>query len=146
MKLPVQPPAWLPLLALLLLAACHHDSPPAIIDPSRRHAVYDMAWRRGQNDRLTPLPNNWQRYQSKLAPFADVPGRELIFSTGYDDGFNQSPEDQRNDAEMAYDAGYRTGQEDVWQHKPATPPAEPDHAKGYGDGFNHRPHAYGRPY
>ena len=135
-------------LAGLAVLACacdrrHQETP---VNPGHRHQIYDMAWRRGQNDRLTPLPNNWQRYEAKLEPFADVPDRGHIFSTGYDDGFNQHPEEQRDDAEMDYDSGYRSGEEDAWQRKPSVLPTEPNHAKGYGDGFNHRPHAYGRPY
>ncbi|MDB6137194.1 MAG: hypothetical protein JWO94_266 [Verrucomicrobiaceae bacterium] len=133
-----------------LLNACHRDAVIVTINPERRHQIYDMAWRLGQHDRLTPLPNHWQRYQQKLGPFADVPERETIFSTGYDDGFAQHPEEERDVAEMAYDMGYRSGQTDAWQHKTATPKANAfDHeayVKGYGDGFNGRSHAFGRPY
>lgn len=138
------------LIAMLMMLTSCHRSTPASINPVRRHQIYDIAWRRGLADQLTPLPNNWKRYQAKLEPYGDVPNRETIFSAGYDDGFHQHPEQERDIPEMAYDGGYRNGQEDAWQHKPANDKTNTfDHeayTRGYGDGFNGRSHAFGRPY
>ena len=130
------------------LSGCHRDVPS--INPERRHQIYDIAWRRGFSDQLTPLPNDWKRYQAKLDPYVDVPERETIFSAGYDDGYHQHPEQERDFWEMSYNGGYRNGQMDAWQHKTASTRTETfDHeayAKGYGDGFNGRSHQYKRPY
>lgn len=139
-----------------VLTACHRINPPAP-DPEPRWQIYDLAWRRGQSDRLTPRSHDWKRYSDKLAPFANVPDREAIFSSGYEDGFNQSPEDQRNEDEVAYDEGYRNGRLAAWHGKLAgsnpSPPGKENDAhdvevrrKGFADGFNGRPHQYGRPY
>lgn len=143
-------------MACSILAACHRAVPPAP-DPEPRWQIYDMAWRRGQSDRLTPRPKDWQRYRDKLASFAAVPDCEAIFSTGYDDGFNQSPEDQRDVDEMAYDEGYRRGRLAAWHADFAGPNPSPTgketdahdreaRRKGFADGINGRPHRYGRPY
>ena len=146
---PFQTPALIISLIIgMTLAACHRYAPAP--NPEPRWQIYDMAWRRGQSDRLTPLPNDWKRYQAKLAPFADVPEREAIFSTGYDDGFSQHPEEQRGVDEMAYDEGYRNGKLDAWSHKPARSTTDASdrevRQKGYADGYNGRPHQYHRPY
>lgn len=136
------------LIALIALSACHNDKPA--INPERRWQIYDIAWSRGFSDRLTPVPPDWTRYRQKLLPFQDVPEREALFTTGYDDGFHQHPEEERGVSEMAYDSGYRAGKLDAWDHKPTSSQSDAfDHeayAKGYGDGFNGRSHAFGRPY
>ena len=148
-KVPFQMSCLITIVVCSILIGCHQDK-PAAINPERRHQIYDIAWRRGFSDQLTPLSNDWKRYQAKLEPYADVPEREAIFSTGYDDGFHQHPEQERDFWEMSYDGGYRNGQMDVWQHKAASTKTETfDHeayAKGYGDGFNGRSHQYQRPY
>ena len=139
------------LITLLLSwnqVACHKAE--QTINPERKHQIYDIAWRRGLADQLIPLSANWRRYEAKLAPYEEVPDREHIFATGYDDGFHQHPEQERDWPEMSYDGGYRNGEMDVWQHKAANVKTDTfdieDYAKGYGDGFNGRLHKYQRPY
>ena len=135
---------------LVVVTGCHRIDTPAPLNPERRWHIYDVAWRRGFSDELTPLSNDWERYRGKLDPFADVPEREAIFRSGYDDGFHQHPEQERDFPEMSYDGGYRNGQMDAWLGKApntVTSTFDPEaYARGYGDGFNRRPHAFGRPY
>ena len=132
-----------------MLGACRDEKPPPI-NPEQRWQLYDVAWNRGFSDRLTPLPQDWTRHRQKLIPFQQVTERETIFSTGYEDGFHQHPEEERDVNEMAYDAGYRSGRLDAWSHKPARAATstlnQEAYAKGYSDGFHGRSHAFHRPY
>lgn len=124
-------------LAISMLPACKRNTP----DPQRAFTLYDIAWRCGQRDRLTPLSRDWHRYDAKLADFAEVPQRDAIFESGYADGFEQHPDEPVSDTIGDYDRDFRRGRSDAWQGKPpatSTP--------GYLDGFHARKHIHGRPY
>ena len=126
------------LTALLAIPACKPAPKP---NPERGFTLYDIAWRCGQRDRLTPRDRDWHRYDLKLASFADVPERELIFQGGYADGFEQHPDEPVSDPIHTYDRDFRRGRLDAWQGTPAIEATE-----GYRDGFYGRKHKHGRPY
>jgi len=126
------------LAALLILPACKRKARPT---PERAFTLYDIAWRCGQRDRLLPLPRDWHRYAAKLAPFAELPNREHLFAVGYQDGFDQHPDEPVSDPILDYDRAFRRGRADAWNHKPAA-----DSTQGYRDGYDGTPHAHGRPY
>ncbi len=147
---PSLPPNLFFLLAGMIAVAmlpvgCHRPEPP-VPNPESQWRLYDIAWNCGFRDRLTPLPPHWERYRQKLAPFKELAENEAIFETGYDDGFAQHPEEQRDADEMAYDEGYRSGRLDAWRHHPAGASGRDERARGYDDGFNGRRHKFHRPY
>ncbi len=130
---------WRPILFGLLaffIPACKPT-----INPERAFTLYDIAWRCGQRDRLTPNPRDWHRYEDKLRNFTEVPNRAAVFEAGYDDGFDQHPDEPVSDTLLDYDRAFRRGRLDAWQHQPAQ-----DSTAGYRDGFGGRPHAFHRPY
>ena len=123
---------------LLLLPACKPAPTP---DPERGFTLYDIAWRCGQRDRLTPLSRDWHRYEAKLATFTEVPDREAIFQSGYADGFEQHPDEPVSDTILEYDRDFRRGRVDAWKGVPSTKTSS-----GYRDGHDGRPHQHGRVY
>ena len=123
---------------LLVLPCC---KPKVTANPERTFTLYDVAWRNGQRDRLLPLPRDWHRYKEKLAPYASVTSRETIFAAGYNDGFDQHPDEPVSDTILDYDREFRRGRIDAWQGKAAT-----SSTPGYSDGFAGRKHAHDRPY
>ena len=147
---PSLPPNLFSLLtAMMAMAALFLGCRPqgySAPNPEQQWQLYDVAWNCGFRDRLTPLAPDWKRYRQKLIPFKELAEREVIFEAGYDDGFAQHPEEQRDADEMDYDGGYRSGRLDAWRHKPASTSDGAVRAKGYADGFNGRRHEFHRPY
>ena len=131
---------WCSVLCLftMMLAAC---KPAPSADPERAFTLYDIAWRCGQRDRLTPNPRDWHRYADKLAAFTEVPDREAVFAGGYEDGFDQHPDEPMSDPVLDYDREFRRGRSEAWQGKSSS-----GSSPGYLDGFGNSKHAFGRPY
>lgn len=150
MKQPLPLPCLLAMAGLLwigmgLVSCKPAPDPTPTPSPERAFVLYDIAWRCGQRDNLTPLSHDWQRYRDKLTGFEELPEREKIFRSGYDDGFAQHPEEPLSEALVEYDRAFRRGRVDAWMKK-ARSAAEAESSAGYEDGFSGKAHAHGRPY
>lgn len=130
--------AWLILMPALWLGGCKRDPGP---NPERRFTLYDIAWRCGQRDRLLPQSRDWQRYRKKLVDFAMLPDREAVFAAGYEDGFDQHPDEPVSDTILDYDREFRRGRTDAWAGKDSGAKTQ-----GYRDGHEGRKHTFGRGY
>lgn len=118
--------------------------PPAP-SPETRHRLYDKAWQWGRRDRLLGVASNTARYSDRLAQHQPAFGTEemlRVLDKGYEDGFNQHPEEEMGLEESVYDKGYRQGQMDAWAKQPQPPATTLD----YRDGYLGRQHRFGRPY
>ena len=109
-----------------------------VINPERQFELYDYARYLGRNDNLTPRPRDPERYASQFAEYADLPNAKDLYRDGYNDGFDQHPEEPLALDEADYDRDYRQ----ALKHQPAANSNSP----GYQDALNHKPHRYGRPY
>ena len=110
-------------------------------NPERRFELYDFARYLGRNDNLTPRSRDPRRWEEKLGEYADLADARAILEKGYNDGFDQHPEEPMRLDEETYDRDYRSGLRDRTAGKP---PAM--QTPGYEAGYNGTAHRYGRPY
>ncbi len=112
------------------------------INPERQFELYDYARYLGRNDNLTPRPRDPERYASQFAEYADLPNARDLYRDGYNDGFDQHPEEPMSLDECSYDQDYRKALRDRAKGMLAAD----NRSLGYLDAANHKPHRFGRPY